>query len=180
MQWLNNLERYGLLSIFLHWVMVVLIALAYLSIELEDIFDKGSAGREFMEYSHFVIGLSVLTLVLFRLLVKWLQQSPVLPGDPNSMQTKAAGGVHIGLYLFMVLMPLFGWLIISAEGEQVMIFGSQLPNLIGESHNAAEFFEEVHELVGNLGYFIIGIHALAALWHHYILRDDVLRRMLWK
>jgi cytochrome b561 len=54
----------------------------------------------------------------------------------------------------------------------------ELPALIGENKALAKQVEEIHETIGNVGYFLIGIHAAAALFHHYIQRDDTLARML--
>ena len=78
----------------------------------------------------------------------------------------------------MIVMPLLGWLILSGENKPVPFFGAQLPVLIGENKDLAKQLEEVHEVVGNVGYFLIGIHAAAALAHHYIQRDNTLTRML--
>jgi cytochrome b561 len=69
-------------------------------------------------------------------------------------------------------------LILSAENKAVPFFGLQLPALIGENKDLAKQLEEVHELIGNVGYFLIGIHAAAALVHHYVQRDNALARML--
>jgi cytochrome b561 len=75
-------------------------------------------------------------------------------------------------------MPLLGWLILSAKGEPIPFFGLQLPALIGESRKVAEWVKEIHEFIGTTGYFVIGLHAAAALFHHYFVRDNTLRRML--
>ncbi len=73
---------------------------------------------------------------------------------------------------------LLGWLILSAESRPVPFFRIELPALIGENKALAEQLEEVHETVGNVGYFLIGMHAVAALAHHYLNRDNTLVRML--
>ena len=86
--------------------------------------------------------------------------------------------MHYALYGFMIAMPLAGWLMLSAAGKNIPFFGLQWPALMGESNNIAEFIKEIHETGGTLGYFLIAFHAAAALIHHYLLRDDTLRRML--
>jgi cytochrome b561 len=86
--------------------------------------------------------------------------------------------MHSVLYVFMICMPLGGWLILSTAGEPIPFFGLQLPALIGESRHLSKLIKEVHEAVGTAGYFLIGLHAAAALFHHYVLRDNTLRRML--
>jgi cytochrome b561 len=78
----------------------------------------------------------------------------------------------------MISMPLAGWLMLSAAGKTIPFFGLQWPALIGESKNVAEFIKEIHETGGTVGYFLIGFHAAAALFHHYVLHDGTLRRML--
>ena len=57
-------------------------------------------------------------------------------------------------------------------------FGLQLPALIAENKDLASQIKEIHEAVGTTGYFLIGLHAVAALYHHYIKRDNTLTRML--
>ena len=86
--------------------------------------------------------------------------------------------MHAALYLLMVGMPLGGWLILSAEGKRVPFFGLQLPPLEGEKKDLAKVAEEIHETAGVVGYWLIGLHAAAALFHHYAMRDNTLRRML--
>ena len=76
--------------------------------------------------------------------------------------------------------PLLGILSLWAEGEAMPIPFTQwevLP-LLAMGAGAGELFEELHETVGNLFYAVIGVHVLASLWHHFVRRDGVLRRML--
>jgi cytochrome b561 len=75
-------------------------------------------------------------------------------------------------------MPLAGWLLLSAAGKPIPFFGLHLPALIGQSKDTAEFIKEIHETGGTVGYFLIGLHAVAALYHHYVVRDNTLLRML--
>jgi len=80
--------------------------------------------------------------------------------------------------MLMIVMPLIGWTLLSAEGKPIPFFGLQLPAFVSESKSLADQTKELHELIGTVGYFLIGLHALAALLHHYIVLDDTLRRML--
>jgi cytochrome b561 len=75
-------------------------------------------------------------------------------------------------------MPLLGWWLLSAEGKAIPFFGLQLPALVAENHDLAEQIQDVHETLGGIGYFLIGAHALAALYHHYVVHDNTLLRML--
>ena len=73
---------------------------------------------------------------------------------------------------------LIGWLALSAGGHATPFFGLELPALIGPDKSLASAFKEIHETVGTFGYYLIGLHALAALFHHYVIRDNTLVRML--
>jgi len=85
--------------------------------------------------------------------------------------------MHAILYLFMIAMPLMGWLVLSGSGKPVPFFGATFPALMPENETLAKAIKEVHETVGSAGYFLIGLHALAGLFHHYILRDNTLLRI---
>jgi cytochrome b561 len=84
----------------------------------------------------------------------------------------------VALYGLMVSMPILGWMILSAAGKPIPFFGLNLPSLISENRDLAGQIKEIHETVGTFGYFLIGAHALAALYHHYALGDNTLLRML--
>lgn len=86
--------------------------------------------------------------------------------------------MKLALYVFMIGMPLLGWLLLSAKGTPIPFFGMHFAALIAENKALAESIKELHETVATIGYFLIGSHAAAALVHHYVLRDDTLRRML--
>jgi len=88
-----------------------------------------------------------------------------------------AKAVHLALYALMIGMPIAGWVILSAEGDPVPFFGLELPPLVSPDKDLAERIEELHELGGTIAYWLIGFHALAALFHHYVLKDGVLLRM---
>jgi cytochrome b561 len=108
-----------------------------------------------------------------RLLVK---APPIIPAAPR-WQLMIANAVELALYALMIALPLLGWIMLSAEGEAISFFGLQLPALVGTNDALAEGIEEVHETLATVGYFIIGLHAIAALFHHYVRRDNTLRRM---
>jgi cytochrome b561 len=78
----------------------------------------------------------------------------------------------------MLAMPIAGWLLLGASGKPIPFFGIDLPALIGESKSLARLIKEVHETGGTVFYLLIGLHAAAALHHHYFVRDNTLRRML--
>lgn len=171
-------SRYGSLMILLHWLMVLLIVGVYVCMELHEFFPKGSEPRAALKTWHFMLGLSVLFLVGLRLLVRLLSPTPPIVPAPPAWQNRLAHLTHLALYALMIGMPLAGWAILSAEGKPVPFFGWTLPPLLSLDTSLAEQIEELHEAGGTLGYFLIGLHAVAGLFHHYVLRDNTLVRML--
>jgi superoxide oxidase len=171
-------NRYSIPLIALHWLMLVLIVVVYACIELREFYPKGSAIREAFKTWHYLLGLTVFALVWLRLLARFAGWVPPIVPSPPKWQLRVAHVVEFAIYVFVIAMPVLGWLTVSAEGKTVSFFGLELPRLIGENKGLAKQFEDVHGLIGNVGYALIGIHALAALIHHYIQRDNTLRRML--
>lgn len=168
-------------SIALHWLMLLILVAAYATIELREYFPRGSGPREALKAWHFTMGLTVFALVWLRLLIRLLKPPLLIASRPPKWQRRAANGVHFALYAFMIGMPLLGWLSLSAEGKAIRWLGIPIPALIGRDDAFAERIGELHETVGSAGYVLIGFHAAAALFHHYVLKDDVLMRMLpWR
>ncbi|MCV2367963.1 cytochrome b [Roseateles oligotrophus] len=183
MNWRNTSTRYGNLSMGMHWLMLGLIAAVYACIELRGYFPRGSGLRQGMKNWHFMLGLSVWLLLLLRLALRLTDTAPRIEPPPVKWQSLAATAMHLALYGLMLLMPLLGWMTLSAKGKSLpYFFGFQLPpflpSLLPPSEAAAELLEELHETGGNIGYVLIGLHATAALYHHYIVRDNTLLRML--
>jgi cytochrome b561 len=178
MNWKNSASRYGSLTIGIHWLMVLLFVAVYGAVELHELFEKGSDLRRAFMTWHFMLGMLVFVLVWLRLAARLPGSTPAILPEPPGLQQLASKLLHLALYALMISMPLIGWLMLSAAGKPIPFFGLELPALIGENKDLAEQFEELHEIVGTTGYFLIGLHTVAALYHHYIKRDDTLLRML--
>jgi superoxide oxidase len=172
-------SRYGSVSIGLHWAMLLLLAATYALIELREFYPKGSDIREGMKSLHFMLGLAVFLLVWVRLTTRLFgAPAPRIEPEPATWQMLLAKLVHLALYALMIGMPLLGWLILSAAGKPVPFFGLVLPPLVAPDKEFAHLLKEVHEIGGTAGYILIGVHAVGALFHHYVLSDNTLRRML--
>lgn len=179
MDWLNSTaDRYSRLSITLHWLMVLLLVAVYSCIELRELYPKGSDPREALKVWHYMLGLSVLVFVVLRLYARLAAPPPDVRPAPPRWAGLSAAIMHLALYLLMFGMPLSGWLILSAAGKPIPFFGLELPALLGEDKELAKAIEELHETGGDAGYFFAGLHAAAALYHHYLVRDNTLVRML--
>lgn len=171
-------QQYAPISIVLHWAMLLLIAGAYACILLRENFERGSDLRDGLKTWHFMLGLTILLLVLVRIAARFLTIKPPITPPPPVWQMRFSKGAHVALYGFMLAMPLLGWTILSAEGKSIPFFGLEVFPLIGADKALADQVQEVHETIGTIGYYLIGIHAAAALLHHYFYKDDTLRRML--
>ncbi len=178
MTWNNTESRYGSISIALHWLMLLLIAAVYACMELRGYFPKGSAGREGLKEWHFILGMSVFALVWLRLAMNLLSPTPRIEPATTTWQLLTAKLMHLALYALMIGLPLAGWLILSAADKPIPFYGMELPALVAKNPELAKQVKYLHELGATLGYWLIGLHAVAGLYHHYIVRDNTLTRML--
>lgn len=162
----------------LHWLMALLILVAVpLGLVMHEL-DLSPFKLKLYSW-HKWIGVTVFGLAVLRLL--WRATHPVPPppvGLPD-WQRRLAGAVHGLLYVLIFLIPLSGWLMSSAKGFQTVYLGVlPIPDLIGKHEGLGELLEEVHETLNNGLLFLVFVHVAAALKHHYLDGDDVLRRML--
>ncbi len=169
--------RYSTPSIVMHWVMVLLFVAVYILINVAEGFEKGSAGRQMARDWHSMFGLLIFALVWARVALRLMGTTPSIQPAPSALMAKLAKAGHLALYGLMVVLPVVGWLVLSARGKPIPFFGLDLPALIAPDKALGRQLKEIHELGGNLGYFLIGGHAVAALFHHYVLKDNTLRRM---
>lgn len=175
----ENGARYAKPIILLHWLTVLLLVVVFSLIEIRVFFAKGSEMRELMKTLHFMFGLTVLLLTVLRLSLRFGTPAPVITPPPPALLVRLAGLGHALLYLALIALPIAGWLTLSAAGKPIPFFGLELPPLLAPDKALASSIKELHGTVGNLLYFVIAAHVLAALLHRYVLRDDTVRRMLW-
>jgi superoxide oxidase len=174
----SNATTYAPAAIALHWIMALLIAAVFTAIELKGYYPKGSETRSLLGSIHMMLGITVLLLVIVRIGIRTSNSAPPIVPTPALWQTALARLMHLTLYAAMIGMPLLGWTMVSAGGHSVPFYGLSLPPIIGTDKALAHNLEEIHEFIGNALYYVIGLHAVAALAHHYLFRDNTLVRML--
>lgn len=174
----NASPRYSKLSIQLHWLMLVLIALTYAFTEFRVLFERGTPERSFLRVAHFSCGLLILGLALLRLAVRFVKGSPPITPLPPVWQRWAARLSHLLLYAFMIGMPLLAVVFMGMRGDEIVFFGLEIPPLVAENKDLAKVLREWHGDIGRAVYALIALHAAAAIWHHRVQRDDTLTRML--
>lgn len=159
----------------MHWAVALLVALAWLAGSTMEWFPRG-ASRDAATQLHYSLGVLVLGLGALRVVWRLLSPLPSVPGMPR-WQHLAAVGVHVALAVLCIALPLSGLLDRWARGRQVTVFGGfDVPAPFAIP--GGRLWGEVHEVMGNLLLVVIAAHVAAALWHHFIVRDGTLRRML--
>lgn len=171
-------SRYIAPMVILHWVTLVLLIGVFGFIELRELFEKGTEARELMKSIHYMLGLTVLLTVVVRLFFRFSAKVPPIQPEPHWIAKGLSSVMHGILYALMLGMPIAGWLMLSAAGKPIPFFGLELPALIAENEHLADQIKDVHKTVGKFAYFLIAAHALAGLYHHYLRRDNTLRRIL--
>ena len=171
--------KYHPASILFHWLVVFLVAAAFVVIELKGQFPKGSEPRELCKSIHGAIGQLIFILMALRLMIRFIYSVP-LPTNPKPLFACLAKSMHWLLYALILITPIFGILYFQYGGKEIHFFGLVWPQLLTPNPEMKKMAEGIHEFLGNSLYFLIGIHATAGLWQHYVLKDDTLRRILNK
>lgn len=159
----------------LHWLMfLVLIWVGVLGL-LHDDWPKRT--QSFWINMHAMFGLILWALLIARCLWRIKHPPPMLPKEAGEWSRRLSGPVHWLLYALMFIIPLIGIVTFIWHGR-VFDFGLFQINP-GVASNRAIFHptEDVHGYLAYALFTLVGIHALAALWHHFVRHDDVLRRM---
>ena len=170
-------SRYGTLAILLHWLTALLVVAGFtLGLSMVGL----PFSRQKLEwYSwHKWIGITVWLLTCVRLAWRWTHSPPLMEPMP-AWQHRAARVSHVLLYVLLLTIPLSGWVYSSATGVQVVYLGLvPLPDLVAKDRGLADVLKSVHVALNFTLAALVCIHGAAALKHHFIDRDPVLRRML--
>ena len=178
MQLKNDDSRYGVVAQLFHWAIVALIIVQFILANRAHDLPLGSAKIAVLA-QHKSFGITILGLVLLRLIWRWLNVVPGEPKDVPTWQRIAARISHVALYALLLITPVVGWLMSSARNFPVSWFGLvTLPDFIAPSKPAYEFLHETHEFLAATLFWLALLHVAAALKHHFIDKDNVLRRML--
>ena len=170
--------RYSTLGLTLHWVTAVFVLVAFIYGPGGSETRVYAASRDFDRQLHETLGLVVFLLAVLRVIWRLAATTPEPPPAARWM-TVAARGLQLSMYLLLFALPLTAaagaWL----EGHPLtLLAGIQIGPLLTESHEVGAAIAEVHTWLGDAILWLAGVHALAALYHHFVLRDRVLASML--
>lgn len=177
----NTENSYGVISILLHWLMAIAIiatfALGLWMVELDYYSEWYKTAPDF----HRSTGILIVIALVFRFI--WRLSNTIPKSQPNlkNWEVKAANFVHYLIYLLVVLIVLTGYLISTADGRSVDVFGwFEVPATITDIEDQADRAGDLHYYLGIFLMVLASVHALAALKHHFIDKDKTLIRMLGK
>lgn len=181
----NTTVRWGAVSQLLHWLIVALIIAQVTLASMAD--DLPPVKKIGLLAWHKSIGITILLLAVIRLLWRWMNPTPLLPGTLKPYERALANFTHATLYVLLFIMPLSGWMMSSARGFPVAWFGFfpkswfgsvQLPDLVPKNKPLYDALLTTHQALQWVLYTVVALHVLAALKHHFMLKDNVLKRML--
>ncbi|MFC3153006.1 cytochrome b [Litoribrevibacter euphylliae] len=179
MQIKNTESRFGAVAISVHWVAALTII---------GLFASGIYMRSLSYYDslyqtlppiHKGIGILLFILIVFRLVWRVMNVQPKPLENHSKAEKVGAKLAHFGLYLLMLVVMVSGYLISTAKGHGVDVFGLfEIPALVAGGESQGDLAGMIHEYVA---YTLIGLavlHALGALKHHFLDKDRTLMRMI--
>ncbi|MDX9665718.1 cytochrome b [Pseudomonas sp. P5_152] len=179
MQLRNSSSRYGWVSIFMHWgVALVVVGLFALGLWMVGL-DYYSTWRKDAPDLHKSIGLVLFAVMLLRVLWRLISPPPPTLASYDRLTRIGAKLGHGFLYLSLFAVMIAGYLISTADGVGIPVFGLfEVPALISGLPDQADLAGVIHFYLAWALVIVSGLHALAALKHHFIDRDVTLARML--
>jgi cytochrome b561 len=170
------LARYGAVTQTFHWLTVVFVAAAYL------LSQGGPASRLYSEENslqlgiHETLGMAVLVLLVLRLVWRFFERAPEVP--MAGWMHLLSRAVHIAFYALLAAIPLTAIVGAWLGGHPVLPFGQDVGPFLYSDQELGHELSEIHGVLGNAIVWLAGLHAAAALYHHFFLRDRVLVTML--
>ncbi|MHC6227766.1 cytochrome b [Pseudomonas sp. X10] len=179
MQLRNSPSRYGVVSIVLHWgVALAVLGLFALGLWMVGL-DYYSPWRKDAPDLHKSIGLVLLAVMLLRVVWRFISPPPPTPANHGALTRLGAKLGHAVLYVGLFAVMIAGYLISTADGVGIPVFGLfEVPALISGLPDQADLAGVIHLYLAWGLVIFAGLHALAALKHHFIDRDATLIRML--
>ncbi len=161
----------------LHWAMALLIIALLIVGHVMGALPKGEWRSGFYDI-HKAVGVVVFALLIGRLVWRLIKGAPQLPAAMGRLERLAAQGGHVLLYILMAAMPLSGFAMSQTGGHPVAMAGLALPVVFAKDEALSKLFQNIHGTLGWGLVVLLLVHVGAALRHHFVLKDDVLRRML--
>jgi len=174
-----SFQRYGLVAQALHWFAALLLFGLLATNAMREIAPADSSLPGVLLGWHMSLGILIFLVTIARIGWRKVSPPPALVDAPKWSQAAANIG-HVVLNLATLLIPISGYLRVASAGYPANFFGMEIPSIVGEMPWLHQMTESVTH--GDpMKLFIlalVGLHILAALWHQYVWKDNVMRRML--
>lgn len=172
----NGRMRYDPVAIGLHWATVALVLLQFGLAELWDYFPR--ATKHTMITAHMSFGILLAVVIVLRIVWRLMPDHRVVPANTGLLEI-ASKTVHSLLYVLLVAQAVLGFVLRWGGNQAMIFFGLQIPAFFPPFEKPVRhLIGEAHEIIGWAIILLAAAHAVAALVHHFVLRDSVLRRML--
>ena len=186
MQLKNTSNRYGGVAQTLHWLIVALIITQWVLAQLAEAAGHDKAAHPAAALHqlallarHKSVGLTIFALAIVRLVWRFVSPPPPMPNTMPRWQVKAAQLTHFAFYALLLLLPISGLVMSAASNYPVSYFGwFTIPNIVAPDEALKDIMKERHEMLFDILMVVAVVHVIAALKHHFVDRDGVLRRML--
>ena len=154
-------RHYDRISVWLHWLVAGMVLIQFATGWIWDVYERGSEGRLYLFRTHIVVGSGILFQAVIRIVWRLTHPAPPLPAGMGPVQRLAARATHALLYLAILVQPALGLTAITGFGKAL-----------------GRWPRDLHVTLTNVILAIIVLHVVAALWHQFVRRDDLLARML--
>jgi cytochrome b561 len=171
-------DHYPWTSKLLHWLIAVsVLTTAPVAIAMGRV--APGPTQDSLYNLHKSLGVLIFVLMVLRLINRIVAGAPMADPGIEAWQKAVSSLVHTLLYILLLAMPIVGYIANSAYGAPTPFFGLfQLPPIIGKNEALSDTLFAIHRWVGFLVILVAATHISAALFHHFIRKDNVLRRML--
>lgn len=173
----NTENTYGIVAKSFHWLLFLMLTISIMAGNFLASMPKGAEKFQ-VAGMHKSFGAVLLMLILLRLIWRLINVTPKDPTGTSAIQNILSHAMHWGLYVLMFLQPLSGIMMSQTAGFSVSFFGLfEFPIFLNKAPSLAEFFHGVHGTVWILLVLAVIGHAGVALYHNFIMKDDILKRM---
>ncbi len=174
----NSIKTYGWISIFFHWISVVLVVVLFSLGLWGEGLDYYDANYKVVPLWHKSLGFVFFVLVIMRTTWRLLNPVPMWDESVLEWEKKLAAVIQYTFYLLMFVIPLSGYAIATSEGDALVVFDwFSIPSFI-QFDNSSDIVSEIHGTLAWLFIVLAMVHASAALKHHFIDKDNTLLKML--
>ena len=173
----NTTSRWGAFNKLMHWGLFLVLAGVFLTVNMAIDLERGDPTKGFLMMLHKSFAVTALLLMVIWRIKRAFSPRPFAYGA--IWQVRLAQVTHWAMILFVLMIPVGGFLMSQFFGSPLVIFNVvTVPQLLPINEEIGGAIMSVHRIAGPFLFFIILVHIAGALWHHFIDKDDTLKRML--